>query len=337
MSRGGDHIDDERLLAYIHGQAPSSEAQAVESHLAECPTCRKRLTGRLRPETPDDGDSKPPPSVELPETQEMRAIPSQVSVMMVPHTIADGDRPSVTSIDTFGDPGHRQRRGRARWIAVATLLVLGVSLVLIAGYLLGVRPRLQSASLTEDAREVLTPVFEGQRLLRMQHPQLVGTTAYRPGGDPAIEERLDAADDLLQRAVDGDPRNVDARRLFALTQLMHGEPRMARLQFQEIEAILGPTADGHLGQGILDYMAGTVANDPADRDYAFGQAAAHFNAIKLGDPGYPQAVYNRCVVAQARGDAEEARHLQQVYRELQPESPWNALLDAELTPDSEGS
>jgi anti-sigma factor RsiW len=337
MSSGSAHIDDERLQAYIHGQASTSEARVVESHLAECPTCRKRLTGRMRPETAHDEDSKPPPSVELPETQEMRAIPSQVSVMMVPHTVEDGAPPSVTSIDTFGDPGRRQRRGRARWIALATCGLFGCALVLVTGYLLTVRPRLQSASLTEEARQTLAPVFESLRLERVQHPQLAGEVAYRPGADPAIEQRLDSADDLLRRAVDGDPHNVDARRLLALTQLMHGEPRVARLQYQEIEAILGPTADGHLGQGILDYMAGTVANDPADRTYAFEQAAAHFDAIKLGDPGYPHAVYNRCVVADARGDAEEARHLQQVYRELQPESSWNALLDAELAPEAEDS
>ncbi len=324
-----EHIDEERLQAYIHGQASSTEAQEVEAHLAQCPTCRKRLTGRLRPEE-NEGDSKAPPSVELPETQEMKAIPSQVSVMMVPHTLEAEDRPSVTSIDHFGDPEARQRGQRARWIAGATGVVLLCAILLVAGYLLALRPKLHSASLAGDASEVLAAVFDSQRLPQMQHPRLLGDTPYRPGSDPDVEALLDEADALLERAVNADPDNVDARRLLALTQLMHGDPRVARQQYQEVEAILGPTAGGHLGQGILDYMAGTVANDPADAEYAFGQAATRFAAVKLGDPGYPQAVYNRCVVAHAQGDPAEARRLQQVYVELQPDSPWIAVLEDEL-------
>lgn len=327
MSSG--HIDEQRLQAYVHGQASSAEAREVEAHLAECPTCRKRLTGRLRPEE-SAGESKPPPSVELPETQEMKAIPSQVSVMMVPHTLEADDRPSVTSIDHFGGPEVRQRGRRARWIAMGTGVVLLGAILLVAGYLLALRPKLHSASLTSEADEVLTLVFESQRLPQMQHPRLVGDTPYRPGGDPAVEALLDEAGALLKRAVDADPNNVDARRLMALTQLMHGDPRVARQQYQEVEAILGPTSYGHLGQGILDYMAGTVANDPADREYAYDQSATRFAAIKLGDPGYPQAVYNRCVVAHSGGDAEEARRLQQVYAELQPDSSWILVLEAEL-------
>ena len=97
--------------------------------------------------------------------------------------------------------------------------------------------------------------------------------------------------------------------------------------------IRGAVPETHLGLGILDYLAAGVAEDPTDRSYSLEQADLHFAAIKLGDPGYPEAIYNRAVVALARDDEDEARRLLSVYAELRPGSPWIAELQRMIEPE----
>ncbi len=343
MADDGSHLDSDTLLRYAHGELSSAEAKEIERHLADCRTCRKTLSKALAP-PPGAADSwaglqtGPPPTVELPETQEHREIPSQVSVMNIPQTIEQDSLPSHTSVVTGIGPTPepqtrarrkppRKRRGRAGWIVALVLLVAVAGGAALA---LGVRPRARSAALTASAEESLGGVFAQARLVDLQHPALRGETAYRPGADPDLELRLTSAEELLGRAIDADPANADARQLLALTHLLHGEPRVARQQYLEIEALQGTTPAVHLGLGILDFLAAGVAEDPADRAYSLEQADGHFAAVQLADPGYAAAVYNRAVVARAQGDEDEARRLLSVYAEIMPGSPWIEELAASL-------
>ena len=318
-----EHIPAQKLHAYVMGQVSSAEAGEMEAHLGRCPECRQQLTSHLRPADAEPEDSRPPPSLELPETMELSDIPSQVSVSMVPHTIESYDRPSVTSISQSPmshEAGPPRRGHRRTLLVVAVVLALGVLAAIAVAVVL--QPRVRAASLTRQAREALQPVVASQRLADLQHLALRGTAPYVPGADAQVEQRLTDAEEALLVVVDLDGSNTEARSMLALTRLMRGELAEARGHYLEIEALLGPTSDSQLGLGILDYLAGTVANDPADREYSFGQARERFSSLKLGDRGYSEAVYNRCVVALARGDLSEATRLQQVYSELQPDSPW---------------
>ncbi len=330
-----EHLDPATLQAYRMGQVSASEVQRIEAHLASCGACRKQLTATIRPAA-DVGvglEHRAPPSVEVPETYELREVPSQVSVMKVPHTVEAGDRPSVTSINTGMEPlarpaPPRRRRGGAIVAAVALMMLVVFSLAVI--YVGFVRPHARSASQTRRAEALMQPVLQDQRLAELQHPALRGQRPYRPGADADIEQALAEAEALLERAVRADSGNVDARMQLALIQLMHGEAAAARGHYQEVEATLGPTPSTRIGLGVLDYLAGAVAPDDGDRQYALQQAAARFAEVRLGDPGYPESIYNRAVVAHALGDAAEAARLQGVFAELQPGSPWNEVLSGLL-------
>jgi len=329
------HLTDAELHDYVMGKASPDETARAELHLGGCTDCRRRLTGQFRP---DDGtdealDSRPPPSLELPETAELAEVPSQISMVSIPHTVEAEDRPSVTSISAPVSPGPAAspRTGRGRWFSAAVLGVVGL-LVLAAIYVAAVRPQARSAALTRAAEQKLDPVLRSHRLPDLQHTALRGVNPYVPGADADVEERLSDARRGLERAINSDGGNVGARTLLALVLLMQGETRTARMQYQEVEALVGSAPETTLGMGVLDYMAGIVAEDPADRAYSFEQAEARFSAIKLGDPGYPESVYNRCVVAAAGGRHEQAVRLRDVYAELQPGSPWVAGLDQLVSP-----
>jgi len=322
------HLTDAQLHAYVMGTASSAEAASTELHLGACADCRRRLTQQLRPTDEEAIDSRPPPSLELPETAELSEIPSQISMVSVPHTIEAEDRPSVTSINTpdrrRAAPVPRRKRGR---LASAMILLAIVVLICAAVYAVAIRPRARSVTLTRQAEETLEPVLDALRLPELQHTALRGTVPYVPGADAEVEQRLDDARHALDRAVGADSGNTDARSMLALVLLMKGETRAARMQYQEVEALLGASPATTLGLGVLDYMAGVVAEDPADQAYSFEQSETRFSAITLGDPGYPESIFNRCVVAAARGQHEQAARLRDVYAELQPDSPWNAWLE----------
>lgn len=337
MADDEPHLDPDTLLRFAHGEISSQDAKDIERHLADCKTCRKTLSKALAP-PPGAADSYAglqhgsPPSMDLPETQEHREIPSQVSVMNVPQTVEHTHQPSHTSVVTgigpTPEPASRRRRKerriRRRRRRVGWIIALLVVMLAAAAFttIFGVRPKARSAALTAAAAETLGPVSNQARLTLLQHPALHGTTPYRPGDDPALELRLTEAEDDLSRAVEADPANMEARQLLALTHLLHGDPRVARQQFLEVEALRGTIPEVHLGLGILDFLAAGVAEDPSDRTYSLEQADAHFAAITLGEPGYPESIYNRSVVAHASGDADEARRLLAVYAELRPGTFW---------------
>ena len=327
------HLTDAQLSAYVMGKASSAEATRTELHLGACAECRRRLTQQLRPPTEEVEafDSRPPPSLELPETTELHEIPSQVSMVSIPHTLEAEDRPSVTSINAparpLSAPVRTPRRGR--WVAAVVLGTMA-ALIAVAVYAAAIRPHARSATLTRRAGETLQPVLQSLRLADLQHTALGGSTAYIPGADAEVEEHLADARNGLERAVSADGGNAEARSMLALVLLMQGETRSARMQYQEVEALQGSSSELKLGMGVLDYMAGVVAEDPKDQTYSFEQAEARFSAIKLGDPGYPESVYNRCVVAAALGQDERAARLHDVYSELQPGSPWVAWLTERL-------
>lgn len=343
MSDDANHVDPTRLDAYARGELPPADAKAVERHVAGCGECRDRLTHGLGGAGGDGAADErlEPPSMEVPETAQVRAVPSQVSVMYVPHTLDGDGKPSHTSVTTGIGPSHRRearprRRVRHLGKAAAGLLVLALLLVVVvAAYLVGIRPHARSTQLTRRAQNTLVPVLEASRLPELQHPALRGVRVYRPGDDPQLEATLTEAEDALQQAVDANGDNVDARRMLALAHLMHGEPRIARTQLLEVEATLGPGPETQLGLGILDYLAAEVANDPEDRAYALAQADGHFQEVTLGAPGYPAALYNRALVALSRQDPGEARRLLGVYAELQPGSPWTAELQGRIEAASE--
>ena len=327
------HLTDAQLSAYVMGKASTAEAAATELHLGACGECRRRLTQQLRPPTEDDEalDSRPPPSLELPETRELREIPSQVSMVSIPHTLEAEDRPSVTSINAPTRPRSApvRRSSRGRWVAA---VVLGgmAALIVVAVYTAAIRPHARSITQTRRAEETLRPVFQSLRLPDLQHTSLAGATPYVPGADTEVEARLTDARNALERAVSADGGNAEARSMLALVLLMQGETRSARMQYQEVEALLGSSSELKLGMGVLDYMAGVVAEDPKDQTYSFEQAEARFSTIRLGDPGYPESVYNRCIVAAALGEDEQAARLRDVYSELQPGSPGVAWLTERL-------
>jgi Putative zinc-finger len=349
MADDGPHLDPDTLLRYAHGEMSSQEAKDIERHLADCKTCRKTLSKALAP-PPGAVDSYAglqhgsPPTMDLPETQEHREIPSQVSVMNIPQTVEQDHQPSHTSVVTGIGPTpepasrprrkvrQKRRRSRVAWvIAFLVLLLLAAATTTV----LGVRPKARSAVLTASAAETLRPVTDQARLAQLQHPALHGSTAYRPGDDPALELRLTEAEDELSRAVEANPANIQARQLLALTHLLHGDPRVARQQVLEVEALSGTIPEVHLGLGILDFLAAGVAEDPSDRAYSLEQADAHFAAITLGDPGYPESIYNRSVVASTAGDADEARRLLMVYVELRPGSSWIQEQQRRIDPGDE--
>ncbi len=336
MNDAETHVDPAILEAYARGDLPPGRAKEVEVHVGRCASCRDRLTEGLGSGEEGATGSIAPPSVEVPETAEVRAVPSQVSVMHVPQTLDGGGTPSHTSVTTGIGPRRARStpprpRSAARLALTSLLAVALVVSALAAVYLLAIHPRTRSGQLTDRAGEALGPVLARVRLADLQHPSLRGTDVYRPGSDPALEQSLLDAEDALRRAVDANGANWEARNLLALSNLMHGQLREARTHYQEVEATVGPRPETHLGLGILDYLAADVANDPADREYALAQADLHFRELALDDAGYAEALYDRAVVALARGDAEEAARLLDAYRVIQPGSPWIAELEARFT------
>lgn len=327
MTQATTHVEPALLDEYARGDLGPAETRAVERHLAGCDDCRARLTEGLRAAEQDEGSSAAPPSVEVPETAEVMAVPSQVSVMHVPQTIEGDGAPSHTSVTTgIGPrPPRKEPTGRGRGIRRAIKIAVVIAILfsaLAAAYVIGFRPRARSGQLTERAGEMLAPVLEHTRLPRLQHPHLQGSTVYRPGTDAVLDAALADAAAALSRAVEADGGNWEARARLGLTQLMRGETRESRAQFQEAEATAGPRPGTQLGLGILDYLAADVAGDEADRAYALDQADGHFQAVALGDPGYAEALYNRAAVSLARGDREQARQLLDAYRVVQPDSTW---------------
>ena len=242
MHEPGDHPPENTLAAYARGELTPANARAVEDHVAACADCRAQLTrGYSRT---SDGSGAAPPSVEVPETAEVRAIPSQVSVMHVPQTLEGGGQPSQTSVTTGIGPTRKtadsrpRRGGLGRWLAVGMALLLA-SATVIAVVLVGVLPRARAVQLTRRAEGELTPLLERTRLAELQHPALRGAQVFRPGSDAAVEQSLSAATDDLTRAVGASPERADTRRLLALTHLLRGEVRDARAHFLEAEAIAG--------------------------------------------------------------------------------------------------
>lgn len=329
------HPPPPMLAAYARGDLTPADARLVEKHVAVCGDCRASLTDGYDRSDDKAKESLAPPSVEMPETAEVRAIPSQVSVMHVPHTLEGGGVPSRTSITTGigprrGTAGGRPRGRRlGRWLAAGMVLGLGAA-VLLAVVLFGVAPRVIAAQLTRQAETELAPLLQRSRLAELQHPALTGDEVFRPGGDAALGQALTSAAADLTRAVDASADRADARRLLALTHLLRGQVREARAHYLEVEAIVGPAPETQLGLGILDYLAAGVANDDADREYALEQADDHFRQLSVGDAGYAEALYNRAAVSAARGDREQARQLLDAYRVIQPDSPWVAELAARI-------
>ncbi len=335
MTDPSEHISPEKLQDYARGRLSTVASRIVEEHIAVCADCRAALTRGLPAQgTADEADEHTaPPSAEIPETAELREIPSEVSVMSVPHTVEGMDRPSQVSVTTGIGPLNKPRRKPSRRSSKAGKIVLAVLLLSVMaglGYWFGVRPHARSQTLARQAGDALQPVVASIRLADLQHPTLTGTEPYLPGKDQQLTETLARTEGMLARAVEADNGNLEARLMLALNHLVQGDPRVSRAQYNEVMALGGPSARIHMGLGILDYMASHVANNPTDKAYALKQADEHFAAIQLGDIGYSEAIYNRAVVALARDDAKEARRLLQVYTEIKPKSPWTDELAAKL-------
>lgn len=336
MADPKDHISPEKLQDYARGRLSTVASRIVEEHIAICADCRSALTRGLPPQQTavDDADAHTaPPSSEIPQTAELREIPSEVSVMSVPHTVEGLDRPSQVSVTTGIGPLNKPRRKSSRRssrISKVVLAVLLLGAVGAAAFWFGVRPHARSQNLARQAGDILQPVVADIRLADLQHPTLTGTEPYLPGKDRELTETLARTEDMLRRAVDADAGNLEARLMLALNHLVQGDPRVSRAQYNEVMALGGPSARIHMGLGILDYMASHVANNPTDKAYALEQSDGHFDAIQLGDVGYSEAIYNRAVVSLARDDQDEARRLLQVYAEIKPKSPWTDELAAKL-------
>ncbi|MCK6526516.1 tetratricopeptide repeat protein [Myxococcota bacterium] len=269
----------------------------------------------LRPSGPRRPPASPATPLEpLPTVSTRASLPAGPAVGRDPSRPPHRDGPSLSTVEVV-----RNVRGPRR--AWPWVLAAAVAAVLVALRLLWWGPAHDGERLARIGVDLSAGALTASQIAPFRHPAFPDRA---PRGD------LRGALEALKRAVDQDPKNASAHLALAWLYLAHRQDADARFQILEAETYGADPASVQLGRALIAFRTSLSARTPGDRDDSLAQADEHLSRVGPSDEGYREAVFDRVLVARARGHDDHARELATSYARLVPDDPLNADLEALL-------
>jgi CHAT domain-containing protein len=291
-------FSDEDLYLYISGQGGAEKLGLLETHLSECPSCRRDLANLIEILHPE-----PKETMDIPEYSE-----------------AETDR-TIAAIREISRKEHSRRNRIPQWIhwPMAAAAVIGfVALCLLGIQYLNERNRSEVFFLR--AKAMLEQNYTGTSPgnLRLSLPFNPTATNRSDTGS----ESLRAAENLFFQALAVRGDMIEAHLGLGCIYLNEAKFARARNEFQKVLDIRKNQGQALLSRGVAQYEEAVQGSDPLQRDVLLKSALNDFDAVLKANPGSAEARYDKIWTLFESGLHKEALQEIELYLARDPGSIW---------------